>query len=125
MASVGGADVGVATGGWGYCGQARAVLRVGLRWVDLPRVGHHVSDLIGCSKKLLRSGCNQGSSLGNEGMGGRVPLPPLHPDSSPPRFSTRFPKGNMSITVVESPKASTNGPVCKKKGSNKMEVLVY
>ncbi|KAL9820829.1 unconventional myosin-Ia, partial [Geothlypis trichas] len=41
------------------------------------------------------------------------------------RFSTRFPKGNMSITVVESPKASTNGPVCKKKGSNKMEVLVY
>ncbi|XP_058678073.1 unconventional myosin-Ia isoform X1 [Ammospiza caudacuta] len=41
------------------------------------------------------------------------------------RFSTRFPKGDVSITVVESPKASTNGPVCKKKGSNKMEVLVY
>ncbi|XP_064257291.1 unconventional myosin-Ia isoform X2 [Passer domesticus] len=41
------------------------------------------------------------------------------------RFSTRFPKGDVSITVVESPKASTNGPVCKKKGSNKMEVLVH
>ncbi|XP_053823425.1 unconventional myosin-Ia isoform X1 [Vidua chalybeata] len=41
------------------------------------------------------------------------------------RFSTRFPKGDVSITVVESPKAGTNGPVCKKKGSNKMEVLVH
>ncbi|XP_068853730.1 unconventional myosin-Ia isoform X1 [Aphelocoma coerulescens] len=41
------------------------------------------------------------------------------------RFSTRFPKGDMSITVVESPKAGTNGPVCKKKGSHKMEVLVH
>ncbi|NXD58709.1 MYO1A protein, partial [Corvus moneduloides] len=41
------------------------------------------------------------------------------------RFSTRFPKGDVSITVVESPKASTNGPVCKKKGSHKMEVLVH
>ncbi|NXI14998.1 MYO1A protein, partial [Irena cyanogastra] len=41
------------------------------------------------------------------------------------RFSTRFPKGDVSITVVESPKASTDGPVCKKKGSNKMEVLVH
>ncbi|CAN8207237.1 unnamed protein product [Coccothraustes coccothraustes] len=41
------------------------------------------------------------------------------------RFSTRFPKGDVSVTVVESPKASTNGPVCKKKGSNKMEVLVH
>ncbi|NXS78591.1 MYO1A protein, partial [Erpornis zantholeuca] len=41
------------------------------------------------------------------------------------RFSTRFPKGDMSITVVESPKAGTDGPVCKKKGSNKMEVLVH
>ncbi|TRZ13957.1 hypothetical protein HGM15179_013146 [Zosterops borbonicus] len=40
------------------------------------------------------------------------------------RFSTHFPKGDVSITVVESPKASANGPVCKKKGSNKMEVLV-
>ncbi|KAM4880940.1 unconventional myosin-Ia [Sylvia borin] len=40
------------------------------------------------------------------------------------RFSTHFPKGDVSITVVESPKASTNGPVCKKTGSNKMEVLV-
>ncbi|NWV10398.1 MYO1A protein, partial [Ptilonorhynchus violaceus] len=41
------------------------------------------------------------------------------------RFSTRFPKGDVSITVVESPKAGTNGPICKKKGSNKMEVLVH
>ncbi|XP_015471120.1 unconventional myosin-Ia isoform X3 [Parus major] len=41
------------------------------------------------------------------------------------RFSTRFPKGDVSITVVESPKAGTDGPVCKKKGSNKMEVLVH
>ncbi|NWI78114.1 MYO1A protein, partial [Dryoscopus gambensis] len=39
------------------------------------------------------------------------------------RFSTRFPKGDVSITVVESPKASTDGPICKKKGSHKMEVL--
>ncbi|XP_014748035.1 PREDICTED: unconventional myosin-Ia isoform X2 [Sturnus vulgaris] len=41
------------------------------------------------------------------------------------RFSTHFLKGDVSITVVESPKASTDGPVCKKKGSNKMEVLVH
>ncbi|NXD45737.1 MYO1A protein, partial [Copsychus sechellarum] len=41
------------------------------------------------------------------------------------RFSTHFPKGDVSITVVESPKAVTDGPVCKKKGSNKMEVLVH
>ncbi|NXK69850.1 MYO1A protein, partial [Sylvietta virens] len=47
---------------------------------------------------------------------------PLHISD---RFSTHFPKGDMSITVVESPKAGTNGPVCKKKGSNKMEVLVH
>ncbi|NXK43291.1 MYO1A protein, partial [Piprites chloris] len=41
------------------------------------------------------------------------------------KFSTRFPKGDMSVTVVESPKASTDGPICKKKGSHKMEVLVH
>ncbi|XP_063281182.1 unconventional myosin-Ia isoform X1 [Prinia subflava] len=41
------------------------------------------------------------------------------------RFSTRFPKGDVSITVVESPKAGTDGPICRKKGSNKMEVLVH
>ncbi|NWS89653.1 MYO1A protein, partial [Toxostoma redivivum] len=41
------------------------------------------------------------------------------------RFSTHFPKGDVSITVVESPKAGIDGPVCKKKGSNKMEVLVH
>ncbi|NXA73062.1 MYO1A protein, partial [Thryothorus ludovicianus] len=47
---------------------------------------------------------------------------PLHISD---RFSIHFPKGDVSITVVESPTASTNGPVCKKKGSNKMEVLVH
>ncbi|NWW76159.1 MYO1A protein, partial [Climacteris rufus] len=41
------------------------------------------------------------------------------------RFSTRFPKGDVSITVVESPKAGTDGPICKKRGSHKMEVLVH
>ncbi|NXE99254.1 MYO1A protein, partial [Menura novaehollandiae] len=41
------------------------------------------------------------------------------------RFSARFQKGDMSITVVESPKAGTNGPIFKKKGSHKMEVLVH
>ncbi|NXH41631.1 MYO1A protein, partial [Dicaeum eximium] len=41
------------------------------------------------------------------------------------RFSTHFQKGDVSVTVVESPKAGTKGPVCKKKGSNKMEVLVH
>ncbi|NXA94148.1 MYO1A protein, partial [Melanocharis versteri] len=44
---------------------------------------------------------------------------PLHITDS------HFPKGDVSITVVESPKAGTNGPVCKKKGRNKMEVLVH
>ncbi|XP_017692109.1 PREDICTED: unconventional myosin-Ia [Lepidothrix coronata] len=41
------------------------------------------------------------------------------------KFSTRFPKGDMSVTVVESPKAGPDGPICKKKGSHKMEVLVH
>ncbi|KAJ7426837.1 hypothetical protein WISP_11998 [Willisornis vidua] len=41
------------------------------------------------------------------------------------KFSTRFQKGDMSVTVVESPKASTDGPICKKKGSHKMEILVH
>ncbi|XP_054039149.1 unconventional myosin-Ia isoform X3 [Rissa tridactyla] len=40
-------------------------------------------------------------------------------------FSTRFPKGAMAITVVESDKVGSNIPVCKKRGSNKMEVLVH
>ncbi|KAM6330609.1 unconventional myosin-Ia isoform 3-T3 [Alca torda] len=41
------------------------------------------------------------------------------------QFSTRFPKGAMAITVVESAKVGSNIPVCKKRGSNKMEVLVH
>lgn len=31
----------------------------------------------------------------------------------------------MAITVVESDKVGSNIPVCKKRGSNKMEVLVH
>ncbi|NXN31376.1 MYO1A protein, partial [Nycticryphes semicollaris] len=40
------------------------------------------------------------------------------------QFSTRLQKGAMTITVVESAKAGTKIPVCKKKGSHKMEILV-
>lgn len=47
---------------WVGQGSAQGGTEVG---VEPPRVGHHVSDLIGCSRKPLRSGCNQGSSLGN------------------------------------------------------------
>ncbi|KAM6308024.1 unconventional myosin-Ia [Podargus strigoides] len=41
------------------------------------------------------------------------------------RFSTRFPKGDVAVTVVESAKAGSNGPVCKKRGRHKLEVLVH
>ncbi|XP_064354683.1 unconventional myosin-Ia isoform X3 [Dromaius novaehollandiae] len=41
------------------------------------------------------------------------------------QFSTRFQKGDMAVTVVESAKGSREVPVCKKKGSHKMEVLVH
>ncbi|KAM6233454.1 LOW QUALITY PROTEIN: unconventional myosin-Ia [Porphyrio hochstetteri] len=41
------------------------------------------------------------------------------------QFSTRFQKGDVAVTVVESAKAASNGPVCKKRGSHKMEVLVH
>ncbi|XP_042652650.1 unconventional myosin-Ia isoform X2 [Tyto alba] len=41
------------------------------------------------------------------------------------QFSTRFQKGNVAVTVVESDKASSNVPICKKRGSHKMEVLVH
>ncbi|XP_030366372.1 unconventional myosin-Ia isoform X2 [Strigops habroptila] len=41
------------------------------------------------------------------------------------QFSTRFQKGDVAITVVESDKAGTNGPVCKKRGNHRMEVLVH
>uniref|UniRef100_A0A8C3BSN1 Unconventional myosin-Ia n=1 Tax=Cairina moschata TaxID=8855 RepID=A0A8C3BSN1_CAIMO len=42
------------------------------------------------------------------------------------QFSTRFQKGDVAITVVESAKGSNNDvPVCKKRGSHKMEVLVH
>ncbi|KAF1555767.1 Unconventional myosin-Ia, partial [Eudyptula minor] len=40
-------------------------------------------------------------------------------------FSTRFQKGDMAVTVVESAKAGGNIPICKKRGSHKMEVLVH
>ncbi|XP_074021093.1 unconventional myosin-Ia isoform X2 [Numenius arquata] len=46
---------------------------------------------------------------------------PLHISD---QFSTRLQKGAMAITVVESAKAGTNIPVCKKRGSHKMEILV-
>uniref|UniRef100_A0A8C3JWY9 Unconventional myosin-Ia n=1 Tax=Calidris pygmaea TaxID=425635 RepID=A0A8C3JWY9_9CHAR len=39
-------------------------------------------------------------------------------------MDTTAQKGAMTITVVESAKAGTNIPVCKKKGSHKMEILV-
>ncbi|XP_042747566.1 unconventional myosin-Ia isoform X1 [Lagopus leucura] len=41
------------------------------------------------------------------------------------QFSTRFPKGDVAITVVESAKGSSDVPVCKKRGSHKMEILVH
>ncbi|XP_075301937.1 unconventional myosin-Ia isoform X2 [Opisthocomus hoazin] len=41
------------------------------------------------------------------------------------QFSTRFPKGEVAVTVVESAKAGSDGPVCRKRGSHKMEVLVH
>ncbi|KAM6294371.1 unconventional myosin-Ia [Aegotheles albertisi] len=47
---------------------------------------------------------------------------PLHVTD---QFSTRFQKGNMAVTVVESAKAGSDVPVCKKRGSHKMEILVH
>ncbi|XP_074785489.1 unconventional myosin-Ia isoform X2 [Athene noctua] len=41
------------------------------------------------------------------------------------QFSTRFQKGNVAVTVVESAKAGSDVPVCRKRGSHKMEVLVH
>ncbi|NXU58302.1 MYO1A protein, partial [Turnix velox] len=41
------------------------------------------------------------------------------------QFSTRLQKGAMAITVVESAKEGGDIPVCKKRGSHKMEVLVH
>ncbi|XP_062453531.1 unconventional myosin-Ia isoform X2 [Rhea pennata] len=41
------------------------------------------------------------------------------------QFSTRFQKGEVAVTVVESAKGGHDVPVCKKKGSHKMEVLVH
>lgn len=62
------------------------------------------------------------SSLGSgRGVARRAPSPP--PIS--PRFSTRFPKGDVAVTVVESAKGSSDVPVCKKRGSHKMEILVH
>ncbi|XP_069735746.1 unconventional myosin-Ia isoform X2 [Phaenicophaeus curvirostris] len=41
------------------------------------------------------------------------------------RFSTRGPKGDVDVTVVESERAGSEGPVCKKRGNRRMEVLVH
>ncbi|XP_063997582.1 unconventional myosin-Ia isoform X2 [Pogoniulus pusillus] len=41
------------------------------------------------------------------------------------QFSTRFQKGDMAVTVVESAKAGAGAPICKKRGSHKMEILVH
>ncbi|XP_053907248.1 unconventional myosin-Ia isoform X2 [Cuculus canorus] len=41
------------------------------------------------------------------------------------RFSTRGPKGDVAVTVVESDRAGGDGPVCKKRGNRRMEVLVH
>lgn len=41
------------------------------------------------------------------------------------QFSTRFQKGDVAVTVVESAKAGSDVPICKKRGSHKMEVLVH
>ncbi|XP_049674555.1 unconventional myosin-Ia [Accipiter gentilis] len=41
------------------------------------------------------------------------------------QFSTRFQKGDVAVTVVESAKVGSNVPICKKRGSHKMEVLVH
>ncbi|NXD72372.1 MYO1A protein, partial [Eolophus roseicapillus] len=41
------------------------------------------------------------------------------------QFSTRFQKGDVAITVVESDKTGTNGPICKKPPRHRMEVLVH
>lgn len=50
---------------------------------------------------------------------------PLACPAPPPRFSTRFQKGDVAVTVVESAKVGSNVPICKKRGSHKMEVLVH
>lgn len=50
---------------------------------------------------------------------------PTHPPCLLPRFSTRFQKGDMAVTVVESAKAGAGAPICKKRGSHKMEILVH
>ncbi|XP_051497410.1 unconventional myosin-Ia [Apus apus] len=41
------------------------------------------------------------------------------------QFSTRFQKGDVAVTIVESPKAGGAVPVCRKRGSHKMEILVH
>ncbi|XP_074989728.1 unconventional myosin-Ia [Calonectris borealis] len=41
------------------------------------------------------------------------------------QFSTRFQKGDVAVTVVESAKGGSDVPICKKRGSHKMEVLVH
>lgn len=95
--------------------------------MELARVGS-TGWGISCSRQPQRGGCKEGSSLGRRwGGAGHVPTSP-HPSGlprPPPRFSTRFQKGDVAVTVVESAKVGSNVPICKKRGSHKMEVLVH
>ncbi|NXA10271.1 MYO1A protein, partial [Sapayoa aenigma] len=75
---------------------------------DFLLVSDHLIELVTCLHRTFEAAT--GKAL------------PLHITD---QFSTRFPKGDVSITVVESPKADTDGPICRKKGSHKMEVLVH
>lgn len=59
------------------------------------------------------------------GLGVSPPRPSTPVCVPPPRFSTRFQKGDVAVTVVEAPAAGGDLPVCKKRGSHKMEVLVH
>lgn len=45
--------------------------------------------------------------------------------SSPSRFSVRFKEGSVAVKVIQGPQGKQNGRlICKKKGSNSMEVTV-
>lgn len=44
---------------------------------------------------------------------------------SPSRFSVRFKEGSVAVKVIQGPQGKGNGKlICKKKGSNSMEVTV-
>lgn len=77
-------------------------------------------------------GCGRGAGpdwrqlIGQREGRGRACPHPFHPfPPISPRFSTRFPKGDVAVTVVESAKGGGDVPVCKKRGSHKMEILVH